>query len=122
MAKSMTKKHTQKCTESGVNYFKSKLSLLIEKLLEKSESSNVIQVVDGIALYKASEKLKQWIDININDSYFGEEIRLHISKRKRELSKYKHNSDEKIDADTAERVLVNITQVNPSELINEAKV
>ena len=64
------------------SYFKDKIEIFIENSLEKNESAYVKRIAIQITEFKAVEKLKQWININLNESVFYEELKWKRFKRR----------------------------------------
>ena len=51
-------------------FFKEKIKSIIENSQEKSTSVHLIASTNQIAIYKAIEKLRQWIEYNLNEGIF----------------------------------------------------
>jgi hypothetical protein len=57
----------------------------------------MILTVNQIAIYKALEKLRQWIDFNLNENIFYQELIIKVSKYKRDLENfYKMNENNEL--------------------------
>jgi hypothetical protein len=78
-------------------FFKEKISSIIENSIEKSISKQMILSVNQIAIYKALEKLRQWIDFNLNENIFYQELIIKVSKYKKDLENfYKINENNEL--------------------------
>jgi hypothetical protein len=113
-----------KCIESSKPYFISKIDILIDNLLEKTESVKVISTTKQITLFKSMEKLKQWIGINLNERIFFDELKM----RRFNNNKKKNNEQQQPDTGmneeelTCDKSILNLTQIMPSDLFNHIKV
>ncbi len=76
-------------------FFKEKIKSIIENSQEKSTSVHLIASTNQIAIYKAIEKLRQWIEYNLNEGIFYQELMVKISKRKNDLENFFESSNDK---------------------------
>ncbi len=97
------------------------MNILIENLLEQSECANVMQITKQISFYKSIEKLKQWININLNEETFLNDLKLRRFKKRPEQQTSKAN--EMLDEFSGcDKLVFTMNQTTPSEIFNEFKV
>ena len=103
------------------SYIEPKVNILIENLLEKSECENVMRITKQISFYKSIEKLKQWININLNEETFLNDLKLRRFKKRPEQQASKVNEilDEFSGCD---KLVFTMNETTPSEIFNEFKV
>jgi hypothetical protein len=70
----------EKCLTHAKSYFRQKLSGFIESYFDDLDSIQVKKTATEITIYKAIEKIKQWIASNIKEEFFFEELKSKIGK------------------------------------------
>jgi hypothetical protein len=125
LAKDTSKIFCSECRELGKEFFKSKIDILIENSLESSECEQVIEITKKITKYKAMEKLKQWININLNEKIFYDDLK---------IKKFKKSSNQKsaiINDTSSKDTTINKNKnqkakhpcdIMPSEMLNSLQV
>jgi hypothetical protein len=132
MAKEYSKMSIDDCLDSGKNFIKPKMKILIENLLDKTESEQVIKTSCDIGAFRAVEKLKDWMSLNLNEQIFHQDLKQRRFKKKTEttvtqnVAKNKTNElDKGVEEDlgsSAEKPVFNLDCVMPSEIFNKLKV
>ncbi|CAF0715052.1 unnamed protein product [Brachionus calyciflorus] len=122
MAKNFSKKICTECLAAGKEFLKPKIETLISNSLDKTSSNQMIKATSQITLYKSIDKLSQWININLNDKIFYDELKLKKIKKKvdsNEIKTIQNNPDLPIiDTDS---VVFNSECLMPSEIFSKIK-
>jgi hypothetical protein len=117
-----------RCVDSSKSFFIAKIDVLVDNLLEKSESNQMIVQTKQITLFKAIEKLKQWVSINLSEQIFFEELKIRRFKKRNDLHSQQNQTDlpaEKCitdDLSFEKPPVFEQNQMMPSELFNMIKV
>jgi hypothetical protein len=133
MAKEYSKKSIDDCLETGKSFITPKMKILIENLLDKTESEQVIKTSCDIGAYRAVEKIKDWMSLNLNEQIFYQDLKQKRFKKKTDVNasaecvvKSKTYDVEKgVEEDlanTAEKPVFNLDCVMPSVIFNNIKV
>jgi len=80
-----------------------------------------MRITKQISFYKSIEKLKQWININLNEETFLNDLKLRRFKKRPEQQASKVNEilDEFSGCD---KLVFTMNETTPSEIFNEFKV
>jgi hypothetical protein len=132
MAKEFSKVIIDECLEAGKLFIKPKMKTVIETVLDESLPVQVIKTSCDIGAFKAIEKLKEWMSINLNEQIFYEELRVKRFKKKTDTAaassaataaaaKKKPSFDEE-PSSTTEKPVFNTSYLMPSVIFNKIKV
>lgn len=85
--------------------------------MENTSSEQVIKISSQVALFKSIDKLNQWVNTNLTEKVFYEEIKLKKIKKKTELCE-----TIPLNLDVNDLIIFTSDTMMPSEIFNIIKV